>query len=220
MHSSQGLPQHCVDRYLELTRNLYTSNIRGNDVFAFIGHVNRGKTNVYIERSENMIVEIEALRALVESTRSRTNEPLLLSLGPAPGSFFAEMSSLKRYRWTNLPSDLEDEIQQELCRSGYGTIYDVTINSAGGWVLQFNEGKTYKWGGKLPRELKNALETRKEQKIQIKVCSLNHQNKDDYVLIFMNGSAHISLHEDFRQDMKDLLIQPSLQTCHPGSRGP
>jgi hypothetical protein len=135
-----------------------------------------GTAETYTEKSGDMVVEIETLRTLAVNIGTKTNEPLLLSLGPTPGSFFAESRSLKRYRWANLPSDLEDRIQEEVCRNGHGTIYDVAINALGGWVIQFHEGKTYAWGGILPRHLEDALSIGAKDKIQLKVCIDVHSN--------------------------------------------
>lgn len=203
---SHGLPKHGIDKYLAAARNRYISNIRGNDIFAFIGHVAVcDQKSTYLEKSRNMIVELQALTALLDRTRTtrmmksssswiskKTNnndddnndKPLLLSLGPAPGSFFADLSSLKRYRWANLPPDLEDVIQEEVCRSGYGTIFDVAINAAGGWVVQFREGKTYKYNGAIPEKLREALSIGQKQKLQIQVSknlsfhNSNHPEKE------------------------------------------
>jgi hypothetical protein len=130
----------------------------------------KGTTRTYTEKSNKMLVEIEALRILANKIDTGTNEPLLLSLGPAPGSFFAESRHLKRYRWANLPSDLEDAIQEEVCRNGHGNIYDVAINADEGWVLQFKEGKTYAWGGILPPQLADVLSIGLKNKKQIRVC--------------------------------------------------
>lgn len=98
-------------------------------------------------------------------------EDLLLSLGPSSGAFFADAFRLKRYRWHHLPSDLEGEIQAELGRKKYGSIYDVALNSLGGWVLQLKKGKMYLWGGMLPGELEQALEAGIERKAIIKVTT-------------------------------------------------
>lgn len=128
-----------------------------------------GMPLAYIENSSEMIGEIERLRSLENNIRTETNQPLLLTLGPTPGSFFFESNSLGFYRWGNLPCDLEDRIQQEVGRRRHGTIYDVAINASGGWVMQFREGKKYTWGGALPEALKDALIAGTEEKKQIMV---------------------------------------------------
>ena len=149
-----------MEKYLDLAKDRYTSNIRGHDCFAFLGHCPTGSEKPYAENSHDMLHEIDAL-AKISAQHERHDIPLLsgllLSLGPAPGSFFADSPVLKRYRWANLPVGLEDTIQEEVCRKGYGKIHDVAINSVGGWVLQLKEGKRYRWGGNLPTELQNAL---------------------------------------------------------------
>jgi hypothetical protein len=120
-----------------------------------------------------MLVEIEALRVFAKQAQNDPSElePVLLSLGPNPGSFFAHIGSLKRYRWANLPKELENIIQEEVSRKKYGSIHDVAINAAGGWVIQFDEGRRYHMGGDLPAPLKNALSIGTEKKTQLRVCA-------------------------------------------------
>ena len=120
-----------------------------------------------------MLLEIEALRAFAKQAQNDPSElePVLLSLGPNPGSFFAHIGSLKRYRWANLPKELENIIQEELSCKNYGTIHDVAINAAGGWVIQFDEGRRYRMGGDLPAPLNNALSIGKKKKTQLRVCT-------------------------------------------------
>lgn len=138
-----------------------------------MGTWTRGNSNHPTSATSHLINEIDGVRTLSEQNkRSKPpykEEDLLLSLGPGPGSFFADAFRLKRYKWHNLPSDLEDEIQRELGRKKYGTIYDVALNSAGGWILQLKEGKKYRWGGTLPREIEAALEAGQARKSSIKV---------------------------------------------------
>jgi len=119
-----------------------------------------------------MISEIDELKRFVEaseSDRSRLGgQEMLLSFGPAPGSFFAD-DCRTRYRWTNLPTTLEDTIQKIVCIHGYGKISDVTMNAAGGWVIQLKNGAQYEWGGQLPDRLVQALYDGKRRKASINV---------------------------------------------------
>jgi len=69
---------------------------------------------------------------------------------------------LKRYRWANLPVDLEHAIQNNLCLHGYGKedtkIHDVTINAQGIWVMQLGKGSDFLCEGEMLTELRKALE--------------------------------------------------------------
>jgi len=81
---------------------------------------------------------------------------------------------LKRYRWNNLPPDLENEIQEIICsnkwvKEGKGKIWDVAINAKGGWVMLLDQGKDWKMGGELPRALQHALEEGKKNGVSIAV---------------------------------------------------
>jgi hypothetical protein len=153
--SSHGLPESWVNKYLKLPKNHYACKIRGNDCYAFLGQQQNGTRKTCTDDCEKMLVELE---------------PVHLSLGPNPGSFFAHIGSLKRYRWRNLPEELED-IMQEVTRKKYGTIHDVAINAAGGWVIQFDEGAKYRMGGVLPAQLHDALLRGTKNKTQIRVCA-------------------------------------------------
>ncbi|KAH7087346.1 hypothetical protein FB567DRAFT_628322 [Paraphoma chrysanthemicola] len=198
-----GLPKPWVDKYLKLPKNHYNSKIRGNDCFAFLGQQRNGTKKTCTDNCEKMLVEIEALRAFAKQAQNDSSElePLLLSLGPNPGSFFAHIGSLKRYRYTNLPTELENIIQGKK----YGTIHDVAMNAAGGWVIQFDEGRRYRMGGDLPPPLMNALSIGMGKKTQLRNLYLNHQNRDDFVLVFVDGSAYVGLHRGFHDDMKTLI---------------
>jgi hypothetical protein len=123
--------------------------------------------------------EVEGLQALGNQNRAHKPpyraEDLLFGLGPGPGAFFADAFRLKRYRWHNLPNELDAEIQGELGHKRYGTIYDVALNAVGGWVLQLKKGKKYRWGGVLPLQLEQALTAGAERKAIIKVlCDFMH----------------------------------------------
>jgi len=91
-----------------------------------------------------------------------------------PGSFFVDSFRLKRYRWNNLPPDLEDEIQKVISTTGWveagkGKIWDVAINASGGWVMLLDQGKDWKMGGELPKNLRHALEEGKKNGVPIAV---------------------------------------------------
>jgi len=116
-----------------------------------------------------MISEIKELQKFVEASEWSGGQEVVLSFGPAPGSFFADDCGT-RYRWANLPFDLEDTLQKIVCLHGYGKISDVAINAAGGWVVQL-DGVDYEWGGQLPDRLRRALKTGKERKAHIEVLS-------------------------------------------------
>jgi hypothetical protein len=117
------------------------------------------------------IGEISALQALSQDNKENRHKEtdLILSFGPAPGSFFANAYRLKRYRWANLPVGLEDAVQRNVCLNRYGKIHDIAINSMGGWVMQTNEGAQFQWDGQLPKELKQALSSGKAKGASISV---------------------------------------------------
>jgi hypothetical protein len=66
---------------------------------------------------------------------------------------------------------LEDEIQQEVCAKGYGSISSIAINAAGGWVMTLNDGKDHRKGGELPKKLCDALNEGKLEKARINVSA-------------------------------------------------
>jgi hypothetical protein len=95
---------------------------------------------------------------------------------------FADAIKLHRYRWANLPIDLNNAIQDELNLRGYGKISDVAMNATGGWVMHFREedavgrwlrgrkqSAQFRWGGELPDELKKALEQGRDRRAKIRV---------------------------------------------------
>jgi hypothetical protein len=107
-----------------------------------------------------MIGEINELQRLITNSKSKASEyqmqGILLSFGPSPSSFLLDYRD-ERYRWANLPVGLQDAVQDIVCRKGYGRIFDVAMNAAGGWVMQLKEGAKYLWGGELPERLEKAL---------------------------------------------------------------
>jgi hypothetical protein len=124
----------------------------------------------------NSFGEIEALKMFAQENELNgfKEVDLIISFGGESGSFFADAFRLKRYRWNKLPIDLEDEIQKEVCRNGYGKIYDVAMNAVGGWVMQLNKGARFRWGGQLPEDLKQALQRGSQRKATISVMLSNH----------------------------------------------
>jgi hypothetical protein len=125
----------------------------------------------HIAASAASIGEINALQALAEENKQNGHREtdLILSFGPASGSFFADAFRLKRYRWANLPVDLEDAVQRNVCLKGYGYIHDIAMNSRGGWVMQTDGGAGFQWGGQLPSDLEQALSNEKGRKASINV---------------------------------------------------
>ncbi len=81
-----------------------------------------------------------------------------------------------------MPHDLENELQKA---RPYGKIVNVTLNAAGGWVMQFDSGDgliaigrmlgrrreivNYSFGGQLPAALKEALEQSRDRRVKITV---------------------------------------------------
>ncbi|PVH76088.1 hypothetical protein DL98DRAFT_300969 [Cadophora sp. DSE1049] len=90
-------------------------------------------------------------------------------------------------------------------RRTYGKIFDVAMNASNGWVLLSKKGEKYEWGGDLPPELTRALEFGIERKAAISRIFLNHRNPFEYVLLFSDGIAYVSLHEEFHEPLKKLL---------------
>lgn len=131
--------------------------------------------------------EIEELNKLAQQDESKSNQRanITANFGPRSGSFFADSSRLNRYRWSNLPAELEDEIQKHVSLNGYGKskIHDVAINALGGWVVQFKRGSQFKWSQGdqwpplLPVELQRALKEGEAKKWTISVMPLNQYKK-------------------------------------------
>ncbi|KAF2797583.1 hypothetical protein K505DRAFT_358281 [Melanomma pulvis-pyrius CBS 109.77] len=204
-----GLPSDFERKYREFSRNRYISNVRGHDCFTFLGHWTKETTKGFTDTSAHILAEIDALE-VVKTVNKENNHPhrngeLLLSLGPAPGSYFVDAYRLRVYCWENLPKDLNFILQRHVNRNKYGTIHDVAINATAGWVMQLHKGKSYEWGGELPEELERALKRGQERKATIKNLYLNHQNKDDYILVFTDGHVYVSLHKDFEIPMRKLI---------------
>jgi hypothetical protein len=118
-----------------------------------------------------VIIENDHLQRFIDivgPSESRSGgEELSITFGPFPGSFFAD-DGRTRYRWVNLPSDLEDAIQRLVCKHGYGKIVDIAINARGGWVVH-KKNDDIEFGGQLPERLQQALLDAKRRKTSIKV---------------------------------------------------
>ena len=139
-----------------------------------MGQWKSNSTEGPLPASNVSIKEINELRALLitgNDQRAHKEADLILSFGPTSGSFFANLIHLKRYRWANLPAKLEDEIQNNVSKNGYGKIREIAMNSVGGWIIQYQNGRDFQWGGRLPPALDEALFTGKRSKAAIAVKS-------------------------------------------------
>jgi hypothetical protein len=127
--------------------------------------------------------EIAELSKLAQQDAQKFNHraDIITSFGPHSGSFFADAFRLNRYRWSNLPADLEDRIQEHVSLYGYGNqktwqenkIHDVAINTVGGWIMQLKRGAHFIWSqgeGRLPKELQEALAEGERRKWTISVA--------------------------------------------------
>jgi hypothetical protein len=119
----------------------------------------------------HLLGELDSLKVRLENHKKKNNttykdEDLLLSLGPTAGSYFVDAHN--RYFWSGLP-ELEDVLQDHR----YGMVFDITINSASGWVMQRDQGRSYDWGGLLPEELQSALKKGRERGAVIRVRTTN-----------------------------------------------
>jgi hypothetical protein len=135
-----------------------------------------------LETNLTIYNEIDELEKLAAEERSKNKlegkrkqeANFIASFGPSPNSFFADSFRLERYRWRNLPYDLEDEIQEVVCEKGWAMegkrkIYDVAMDANGGWVMQLNKGKDWKMGGQLNETLRKALVEGKRNGVSIAV---------------------------------------------------
>jgi hypothetical protein len=125
--------------------------------------------------SEVIIGEMKELQkiAAADGTAHNSIPDLTVSFGPSSGSFFADAPRLKRYRWANCPTELDDALQEHICRNGYGDtkgkIKNVCMNSQNGWIIQVGRDNQVIVGGKLPTELENVLKSLGKKKPSIKV---------------------------------------------------
>jgi hypothetical protein len=224
-----GLPDSFTQRFYDLAQHGYVFDIRGHDFLSHMGKViSRQEENAVrdVAAASNCMREIEALERLArgnDPNRSRRPD-LIVSFGPASGSYFANARHLGKYRWRKLPVSLEEAIQDHLSEHKYGKIHDVAMNAVGGWVMQTNGGSSFQWGGQLPDDLDRALEYGKTRKATISVRNfksktrileiklifikrlfLNHQHPTEYVLLFSDGHTHVKLHSKFEKPLTVLL---------------
>ncbi|KAH8655990.1 hypothetical protein BGZ60DRAFT_417594 [Tricladium varicosporioides] len=222
-----GFPQTFEEsfaNFLQTSPFPHVYNVRGHDFLAYAGqHMSKNLASgslttlprLHSPPSAPQVTviydEIRQLRifAAADQRSSELKVNLKTSYGPTAGSFFADSFTprgLKRYRWSNLPSDLENELQDLLGNGGYekARIQDVCMNRDGGWVVVSKDGQRYIWGGNLPHDLVAALLVGKESKIRIDRIFLNHQHPTEYLLLMGNGEVYARLHEDFREPLQKL----------------
>ncbi|KAK0122515.1 hypothetical protein ONS95_010743 [Cadophora gregata] len=211
-----GLPDGFAAEYKKYARKKYFFNIRGHDSLSHIGRWHTLTSEGNVKACSNSYAEIPQLASLALQNAGRAKRnctpSMNVTFGPQPGSFFADLCEVKEYRWSHLPPSLESKLQSLMTanatflrRGIYGKIFDVAINASEGWVLLMKKGEKYERGGELPPELIRALELGVERKAAISRIFLNHQNPFEYVLLFSDGIAHISLHEDFHEPLRRLL---------------
>ena len=149
-------------------------NIRGHDFLSYVGQWKSSTGDGPLDANANLYNEIDEIQILateeeLKFAQIKRKANLIASFGPSSDSFFVDAFRQKRYRWRNLPVDLDDEIQKIVCdhgwvKEGKGKIWDVGINADGGWVVQFDKGATWRSGGELPRTLKTALDEAAQRK--------------------------------------------------------
>jgi hypothetical protein len=92
-------------------------NICGHDFLSFVGQWKASDRDGPFDTNQNIYNELDELQKLATEeehkfAQSKRKADLIASFGPFSDSFFADAFRLKRYRWRNLPTDLEDEIQK------------------------------------------------------------------------------------------------------------
>lgn len=144
------------------------TNIRGHDFLSHGGKWTDSEKDYAGHNPTAMtsVLESSLLESLMNENRENGKDELnmIASYGPQAGSIFVNAFALKQYRWRNLPVELENHIQRALSVRGYGdgkgVIQDVAMNASGGWVILFDEGKRFEFGGPpgaLPPRLEQAL---------------------------------------------------------------
>lgn len=184
------LPQPFTER-LQNLKARYTSDVRGHDFLSHTGRWTDGNNQGSVDATTASLTEIEGLKSLARENRRRGYDgaDMKVSLGPDQGSYFADTYRLGRYHYDKLPSGLNFEVQKEIGRVKYGKITDVAMNGAGGWVMQFDVGdlkmalskflgkkkgfEHYRFGGELPKALKEALRQGQDRGAKIMVRLLN-----------------------------------------------
>lgn len=169
--SRYGLPVAFATQMVNKShRKRFFFNIRGHDFLSYCGQW-KGKSRNDVGHVETAYVPISE-SSLLESLR-RENEKkgflganMIPSFGPRPGNMFVDAYSLKRYKWANLPEELDDEIQRIYSVKGYdkGVIHELTMNATGGWVMLLDEGKRFSFGGELPFDLRIILQDTQKSK--------------------------------------------------------
>lgn len=172
------MPQKFQENFNRLAKSHYMYGIRGHDFLSYaIQATNMQNLKVLLRPSQVIVGEMEGLQKLAaaDGAAYNRNPELTVSFGPSSGSFFADAPRLKRYRWANLPSELDDALQGHICRNGYGDakgkIKNVCMNSQNGWIMQVGRDNQVIIGGKLPAELENVLKSLGKKKPFIKVHS-------------------------------------------------
>lgn len=146
----------------------YMYNIRGHDFLSYtVQAINKADKKVFSAMNNVSYAEIKELQKLAAAHGVAHKRDLAVSFGPAPGAFFASAPRLRRYRWANLPPELDDILQDHVCRNGYGDekkrIKSICMNSRGGWVVQVGRNNQVLLGGTLPLELENVLRSTLER---------------------------------------------------------
>ncbi|KAL2066742.1 hypothetical protein VTL71DRAFT_2814 [Oculimacula yallundae] len=210
-----GLPDAFAAGFKEYSRKKYFFNIRGHDPLSHIGRWHTLNNEGNVKACSTSHAEIEQLQsiALENAAKARNSRTAIMNVtfGPKSGSFFADVCESREYMWDRLPRSLEIRLQRLLTRTKlisrgtYGKIYDIAMNASEGWVLLLKQGKEYESGGKLPPDLERALQRGRERKAAISHIFLNHQNPNEYVLLFSDGVAHVALHEEFHDPVRRLL---------------
>jgi hypothetical protein len=171
---SLGLPKEFEKYFKGLIHNRYfLRNVAGHDCFSHFGNWIFQGDSGWLDSAGNFVLETDDLRTFVAETKEkveRDKPEIVLSVGPAPGSFWAD-NRKSRGCWSNLPRSLEEALQRLSQTKPYGSILNVAINADGGWVIQLkpkllsSKGEpTYEFGGDLPYELKKTLEDGKQSK--------------------------------------------------------
>ena len=130
--------------------------------------------------------EIAELSRLAQQHAAKFNHTadIITSFGPHLGLFFADAFRLNRYRWSNLPTDLRDEIQKHVSLHGHGnrklggTIRSVMwlLMPWMGWIMQLRRGERFirsQGDRRLPEELQSALAEGDRKEVDNKRCPQN-----------------------------------------------
>jgi hypothetical protein len=158
-----GLPTAFASNFSKTSyAKKFIFNIRGHDFLSHCGKWTSSKGKYgFLETSSTSILELALLGPLRDENERNgyDGSEMIISFGPQASSFFADIVApgLKRYKPSNLPEGLDEEVQKNRDAKGYGNIYEVMMNAVGGWVILFGEGESFEFGGTLPEKLKNVL---------------------------------------------------------------